>query len=153
MSEQSHHGFAGQWCCSDIFCLKVSLNALCVTILRCIMVQTWYEWRWEIYFYTRISLGLPICCLLPAMHAGCHSESSFLHIRKMTTSQKLKKQNRRTGKYDQLRWLHFLVRLLLLQFNMYAIFMKKINQVQVWLIYDIECLPKIIWEEIVYRQL
>ena len=34
--------------------------------------------------------GLPIwCCLLPAMHAGCDSVSSFSHIRKMTTLQTL----------------------------------------------------------------
>ena len=35
-------------------------------------------------------LGLPIGCLLPAMHAGCDSVSSFSHIRKMTTFQTLK---------------------------------------------------------------
>ena len=37
-------------------------------------------------------LGLPICCLLSAMHAilGCNSINSFPHTRKITTFQTLK---------------------------------------------------------------
>ena len=35
-------------------------------------------------------LGLPICCLLPAMHEGCALVSSFSHSRKMTTFQVFK---------------------------------------------------------------
>ena len=32
-------------------------------------------------------IGLPICCLLPAIHAGCGSVSSFSYVRKMTAFQ------------------------------------------------------------------
>ena len=35
-------------------------------------------------------IGLPICCLLPAMHAGCDSVSRFSHIGKMAAFQTLK---------------------------------------------------------------
>ena len=61
--------------------------------------------RSEIYPYARISFRNRITnmLLVPAMHAGCDSVSSFSHIRKITTSQTLKKQNRRTDKYDRLR--------------------------------------------------
>ena len=39
-----------------------------------------------------LELGLPLCCLLPAMHAisGCDSVSSLSHIGKITTFQILK---------------------------------------------------------------
>ena len=173
-------------------------------------------------------LELPICCLLPAMHAGCN----LVSIRKMTTFQTLKNKidkmtnminfgdfphslwsdcmscrvtwiqsestlcsclnvkellarsrreisrlsdcnwtrtqnhlvvlKRRLNRWAKLvslaKWLSVrlrtkwflgsspvavsLVRLLLLQFSMCTIFKKKINQVQVWLNCDIECLPK-----------
>ena len=116
-----------------------------------------HRWRSEIYPYARISFRNRITnmLLVPAMHAGCDSVSSFSHIKKITTSQTLKKQNRRTDKYDRLRWFPSLslVRLPLLQFNMHATFMKIINQAQAWMNSDIECLPKRIWAEIVYHQL
>ena len=35
-------------------------------------------------------IGLPICCLHPAMHAVCGSVNNFSYIRKMTTFQTLK---------------------------------------------------------------
>ena len=46
-------------------------------------------------------LGLPICCLLPAMHAvsRCNYVSSFSHTGKTATFQTLKKQTRRTDRY------------------------------------------------------
>ena len=49
--------------------------------------------RSEIYPYARISFRNRITnmLLVPAMHAGCDSVSSFSHIRKITTSQTLKK--------------------------------------------------------------
>ena len=90
-------------------------------------------------------LGLPIHWLLPAMHAGWNSGSSFPHIRKMTTFQTLKRKiDELTNMIDFGDSPHFpyKVCLLLLQFNMYVVFMKKINQVQVLINYDIECLPK-----------
>ena len=39
-----------------------------------------------------LELGLPLCCLLPAMHtiSGCDSASSLSHIGKITTFQILK---------------------------------------------------------------
>ena len=87
-----------------------------------------------IYPYTRISFRkriINICCLLPAMLAGCDSVSSFSHIRKMTAFQTLKnKIDDLTNMFDDLPH-SFSFRLLLLQFNVYAIFIKKINQVQV----------------------
>ena len=46
-------------------------------------------------------LGLPICCLLLAVHAGCDLVSSFLHILKMATFQALKnKINELTNMID-----------------------------------------------------
>ena len=55
---------------------------------------------------------LPICCLLPAMHAGCDSVSSLSYRRKMAAFQ----QNRRNDKYDRLWWYASLslIRLLVL---------------------------------------
>ena len=78
-------------------------------------------------------LGLPIYCLLSTMHAGCDSISSFSHIGKITMSQTLKnKIDELTNMINFCDFPHSLykVRLLLLQLNMYAIFTKKINQVQ-----------------------
>ena len=46
-------------------------------------------------------LGLPIFCLLPAMHAGCDSVSSSSHIKKMKTFQTLKnKMDKLTNMID-----------------------------------------------------
>ena len=74
-------------------CIKVSLT---LHFYRCIMVQNWYRW-WYIPIHALASeIGLPICCVLPAMHAGCDSVSSFSHIKKMAAFQTLK------NKIDQL---------------------------------------------------
>ena len=35
-------------------------------------------------------IGLPICCLIPAMHAGCDFVTSSSHIKKMAAFQTLK---------------------------------------------------------------
>ena len=63
-------------------------------------------------------LELPICCLLPVMYAisRCDPISSFFTYWKDSNIPNIKKQNRRTDKYDRLRWFPSLsvVRLLLL---------------------------------------
>ena len=108
-------------------------------------VSNWNRWRY--IPIPALALGIPVCCLLGAMHVGCESISSFSHIRKITTFQTLKnKMDQLTNMIDFDGFSHSLC-------SVCCYFMKKINQVQVWLNYDIECLPKRIWAEIVRHQL
>ena len=79
------------------------------------------------------------------MHAmpRCDSVSSFSHIGNITTFQTLKnKQNNLDKLTDLIGFGEFpslsLESLLLLQFNMYGIFMMIINQVQDWINYQKE---------------
>ena len=76
--EQGNHCLARHWCCGDIF------------ILICDMFQNWCWRQSEIYTPMHLlasELGLPISCLLLAMHAisGCDSVSRFSHIAKITS--------------------------------------------------------------------
>ena len=94
------------------------------------------------------------------MHAmsRCDSVSSFSHTGNIATFQTLKnKQNKLYKLTDLIGFGEFpslsLESLFLLQFNMYVIFMMIINQVQEWINYDVELLPKRILAEIVYHQL
>ena len=81
-------------------CLKVSLT---LHSYRCIMVQNWYRWRYIPIYALASEIGLPICCVLPAMHAGCDSINSFSHIKKMAAVQTLK------NKIDKLTYMIDLV--------------------------------------------
>ena len=91
------------------------------------------------------------------MHAvsRCDWINSFSQIWKIRIFQALK--NKINEQTDMIDFGEFpslsLESPSVVQFNVYVIFMKKINQVQVGMNYKIECLPKEIWAEIVYHQL
>ena len=115
----------------------------------------------DIYTSTFLTseLGLPRCCLLLAMRviSGCdffrmyYIECTYWILGstywKDWNIASIKKQNRRIDRYDRLRQISLTLRgifltlfrksLLLLQCNMYVIVMKKVNQVQFWMNYNI----------------
>ena len=77
-------------------------------------------------------LRLPICCLLPAMHKICWKDNNVPNIKIIrTNSTSWQIWSTSVNFTDSL----YKVRLLLLQFNMYVIFMMIINQVHVWMNY------------------
>ena len=95
--------------------------------------------------YTSIHLlASPIHLFASAMHLlassiRCDSVCTFSHNRKIARFKTLK--NKIDELTDMIDFCEFpslsLESLLILQCNIYAIFMKKINQVQVWMNYDI----------------
>ena len=103
------------------------------------MVQNWCRRRSEMYAPIHLlALELPICCLLLAMLAisGCDSVSTFSHIEKIATFQILKsKIDELTDMIDIAEFpslsLESLSVVTSMQYVLYVIFMKKINQVQV----------------------
>ena len=112
------------------------------------MVQNWFRGRSEIYIYISIhllgsELGLPICCLLLAIRAisRCDFVSTFSHIEKIPTFQTLKsKIDELTDMIDFGEYPSFSLESLSFVTSMQyvCIFTKKINQVQVWMNYDID---------------
>ena len=105
-------------------------------------------------------LRLTICCLLPAMYviSRCASISSFSHTGKITTFQTLKSKQKKLELTDMIDFGEFFSLSLespsvATSIKYVCYFMMRINQVQVWMNYDVECLPKRIRSYIVYHQL
>ena len=125
----------------------------------------WSLWQSEIHPYTSSSFRIEINKMFLDSCNACNIRmwlrQQFFTYWKDNNIPNIKKQTRRTDRSDRLRWISLTLfrksvcccLTSICNIRMYAIFIMRINQVQVWINYDTECLPKRIWAEIVYHQL